>query len=192
MSGIPGVPQIEYQPIASLSTLEFWWQAPVDNGGDAIQNYTLLCSSISYSTIIGPSSFYAMVTPLVNVQDYTFELAATNTNGTGQYAAYTITQPGIHPSMPSDLTVNTLSNTSVEVLWNYTPILNESGIRYFVLTVIPSTITAEISTFQIPIYPDQRSQIVSNLSTMYYTFLIQSVSAADYSFPNISTLHLVS
>jgi len=191
MSGLPDVPQIRFSPLASLSTLEFWWQAPLNNGGALIQNYTLLCSSISYSTIIGPSSFYAKVTPLVNTQDYTFQLAASNTNGLGRYIAFTTAQPGIRPGGASNLAVNVINATTANVTWNFSTNTRESGNHYFIMTVIPSTQTAQISTFQIPIYPNQTSQLVSNLSSTYYTFLLQSINDANYAFPNLSTSQLI-
>ena len=191
MSGLPAVPQIRFNPQASLSTLEFWWQAPLDNGGALIQNYTLLCSSISYSTIIGPSSFYARVTPLVNAQNHTFQLAASNTNGRGPYIAFTTAQPGIRPTGITGLAVTQTNVSTANVSWNFTQNAQEAGNNYFVMTVIPSTQTAQLSTFQIPIYPNQRSQVVSNLSTMNYTFLVQSINDANYSFPNASTLNYI-
>lgn len=188
MSGLPAVPKIQFSPLASLSTLEFWWEAPLNNGGALIQDYTLLCSSIPFSTIIGPSSFYAKVTPLVNTQDYTFQLAASNTNGRGPYIAFTTAQPGIRPGGATNLTVNVINATTANVTWNFSTNIRESGNHYFVMTVIPSTITPQISTFQIPIYPNQTSQLVSNLSSTYYTFLLQSSNDANYSFPNLSTI----
>jgi len=191
MSGLPTVPQIRFNPQASLSTLEFWWQAPVNNGGALIQNYTLLCSSIPYSTIIGPSSFYAKVAPLVNAQDYTFQLAASNTNGLGPYIAFTTAQPGIRPAGISGLAVSQVNVSTANVTWNFTQNAQESGNHYFVMTVIPSTQTAQLSTFQVPIYPNQRSQQVTNLSSMNYTFLVQSVNDANYSFPNTSSLNYI-
>lgn len=139
MSGVPGVPKIRFQPIGSLSTLEFWWEAPANNGGALIQNYTLLCSSIPYSTVIGPSSFYAKVTPLVNSQDYTFQLAARNTNGLGPYIPFTIAQPGNSPSLPTEVTTTQINDSTVNLTWNFTPALNESANRYFIITVTPST-----------------------------------------------------
>jgi len=192
MSGVPDVPQIKFQPVASLSTLEFWWQAPLNNGGALVQNYTLLCSSISYSTIIGPSSFYAKVTPLVNSQNHTFQLAARNTNGLGPYIAFTTSQPGNPPSLPTGIATTNLNSTTVNLTWNFSQGLNESGIKYFIITVIPSTQTASMSTFQIPAYPNQRSLTVGNLSTNTYTFLVQTVNDnAGWCFPNASTLNYV-
>jgi len=191
MANVPTVPQIRFPPQASLSTLEFWWQAPLNNGGALIQDYTLLCSSIPFSTIIGPSSFYAKVTPLVNAQDYTFQLAASNTNGRGPYIAFTTAQPGIRPAVPTGLAVTQTNVSTANVTWNFTQTAQESGNNCFVMTVIPSTQTAQLSTFQIPIYANQRSQIVTNLSTMNYTFLVQAVNASNYAFPNASTLQYI-
>lgn len=192
MSGLPGVPQIQFQPTASLSTLEFWWQAPLNNGGALIQNYSLICSTIPYSTIIGPSSFYAKVNPLVNAQNYTFQLAAINTNGRGPYIAYTTAQPGTQSSVPTGLNVNQNNPSTATLSWNFSQGPTESRNRYFVVTVIPSTQSASMSTFQIPVYADQRSLTVRNLSTMNYTFLVQAVSDnASWCFPNASTLNYV-
>jgi hypothetical protein len=191
MSGLPEVPQIRFNPQASLSTLEFWWQAPLNNGGALIQNYTLLCSSISYSTVVGPSSFYAKVTPLINSQDYTFQLAAANTNGLGPYIAFTTAQPGIRPTGITNLAVSTLNATSANVVWAFNQATNESGNRYFLMSVIPSTQSAQVSSFKIGLYPNQRSALVSNLSTMNYTFLVQSINDANYSFPNASTIQYI-
>ena len=174
MSGVPGVPQIQFNPIASLSTLEFWWQAPLDNGGSLIQNYTLLCSSIPYSTIIGPSSFYGKVTPLVNSQDYTFQLAARNANGLGPYIPFTTAQPGNPPSLPTGITTNQLNISTVNLRWTFSQAPNESGIRYFIITVTPSTQTESLSSFQIAAYPNQRSQVIGNLQSTNYSFLARA------------------
>lgn len=192
MSGVPGVPKIRFQPIASLSTLEFWWEAPANNGGALIQNYTLLCSSIPYSTVIGPSSFYAKVTPLVNSQNYTFQLAARNTNGLGPYIPFTIAQPGNSPSLPTEVTTTQINDSTVNLTWNFTPALNESANRYFIITVTPSTQTSTLSSFQIGAYPNQRSLLIGNMSTHTYSFLVQSVNATpSWCHPNASTVSYV-
>jgi hypothetical protein len=193
MSNLPSVPQIRFQPIASLSTLEFWWQPPLNSGGAQILNYTLLCSSIPYSTVIGPSSFYAKVTPLVNSQDLTFQLAARNTNGLGPYIPFTIAQPGNLPSLPTDVATTQVNDSTVNLTWNFTQAVNESINRYFIISVVPSTQTSTLSSFQVAAYPNQRSLILNNMSTHTYSFIVQTVNAAaaGWCFPNASTVSYV-
>ena len=109
MATVPGVPTIRRQPVATANKLEFYWQAPQNNGGSPVSSYTLLCSSISYSTILGPQNYYAVVSSLTNQTNYTFQLAATNAVGTGAYIPFTTVQPGNPPAGPTNVQVSSLN-----------------------------------------------------------------------------------
>ena len=160
-----------------------------------ISSYTLLCSSINNtlaSTIIlgiGASSFYAKVTNLTNSVDYTFQLAANNQYGTSPYVNFQPGQPGIIPGGPSNVTASTFNNnlSTATISWSFTQNPNEGINKYFVLNGIPSTSTASISSFAIGLYPNQSSVTLGYLSTMIYTFLVQSINDSGYSYPNAST-----
>ena len=187
MATPPSIPQIRSIPLASLSTLEFWWQAPRIDGNAPIVSYSLLCSSISYSTIIGPSSFYAMVSPLINGNDYEFQLAATNTAGTSSYVPFKSSQPGILAAGVTSISVTEETNTMVNVAWSINNNLNESIIRSFVITGTPSDLS--ISSVRLAAYPNQRNIIVDNISySMPYTFYAQAVNDAGWSYPNVSSI----
>ena len=188
----PGQPRVNQRVKASLSTLEFWWLPPLSDGGFIISNYVLLCSSIPYSTIINGSTTYAKVSSLTNTQDYTFQVAAQNRIGVGPLSVFPIAQPGL-PSANglTNLTVTSDNASTATVSWSFSNNVNEATNKYFSLTIIPSSTSASISTFKMAIYGNQRSQFVSNLSTMLYTFLVQSINDAGWSYPSVSTQKLI-
>jgi len=181
---VPGPPRINARVKASLSTLEFWWSPPINDGGFYIQNYIVFCSSIPYSTITNGSTTYAKISSLTNTQDYTFQVAAVNNVGIGPLTYFPIAQPGA-PSATGVTGLSATSNNSstATVSWSFLNGVNEARNKFFCLTVIPSTSSASVSTFKLACYPDQRSQLVSNLSTMNYTFLVQAINDASYSNP---------
>jgi hypothetical protein len=189
---LPGVPRLNYRVKATSNALEFWWQAPLNDGGKAITGYNLWCSSIPYSTIIGSSTFYAKASSLTNSQDYVFQLAAINTVGTGAFTNYEIAQPGIiSQNGVTNLAVSTLSGTTANVVWAFSNGVNEARNKFFAITMYPSSPTATMSTFRVAAYANQRSAIISGLSTNFYTFLVQPINDAGWYFPNVSTLHLI-
>lgn len=185
----PGPPRVNRRVKASLSTLEFWWTPPVSDGGFIITNYILYCSSIPYSTITNSSTTYAKVSTLTNTQDYTFQVAAQNNVGIGPLSIFPIAQPGA-PSATgvTGLTATSNNASTATVSWSFSNAVNEGRNKFFSLTVIPSTTTATISTFKVALYPDQRSHFLTNLSTMNYTFLVQSINDAAYSNPTTTSL----
>jgi hypothetical protein len=189
---VPGVPRLNYRVKATLNTLEFWWQPPINDGGRIITGYNLLCSSIPYSTIINGSTFYAKVSSLTNSTDYVFQLAAINAIGTGPFTSYQYAQPGISSQTGiSNLTVASNSPTTAMVSWAFSNGINEATNKYFAITVYPSSPTATMSTFRVAAYPNQRSALISGLSTNYYTFLVQPINDSGWYFPNVSTLTLI-
>jgi len=119
MSTIPTVPQIKLNPVASNNALNFYWTPPANDGGRAVSSYTLLCSSIPYSTSINAASTYCKVTGLTNTQDYTFQLCATNAIGNSPYVPFYIAQPGIFPGGPTSIGVSTVNSTTANVVWAF-------------------------------------------------------------------------
>jgi hypothetical protein len=89
------------------------------------------------------------------------------------------------------LAVSTINGTTANVVWAFSNGANEATNKYFALSLYPSSTSASMSSFKIPVYANQRSYYFTNLSTMYYTFLVQSINDAGYSLPNVSTLQLV-
>ena len=188
MSTVPFAPQLQLNPVASNGALNFYWTKPND-GGSPISSYNLICSSISYTTSINVTSTYCKVTGLTNTQDYTFQLAATNAVGTGPYNPFYIAQPGVFPGGPTSIGVSTINSTTANVVWAFSTNTNEGRNKHFVITVVPSTITSTLSSYFIPVYQDQRSQLISNLSTPHvYTIIVQSVTDNEWSYPSLSSI----
>jgi len=188
MSTVPFPPIIKLNPVASNGALNFYWTQP-DDGGSRISSYNLICSSISYATSINVTSTYCRVSGLTNGQDHTFQLAATNVVGQGPYAPFYIAQPGVFPGGPRNIGVSTINSTTANVVWAFSTNTNEGQNKYFIVTVVPSTITSTLSSFFIPVYQDQRSQLISNLSTPHvYTIIVQSVSDNEWSYPSLSSI----
>jgi hypothetical protein len=188
---LPGLPVLNYRVLASANTLEFWWQPPINDGGKQINKYTLLCSSIPYSTVFHLSTFHAKVSSLTNSQNYTFQIAASNSIGTGPFNPYPIVQPGNRSAGVTNLAVSTINETTVNVVWSFSNKENEGTNKFFAISVYPSTSSASVSSFMIAAYADQRSQLITNLSTMYYNFVVQSINDAGYSLANVSSFHLI-
>lgn len=186
MATVPGVPTIRRNPLASANKLEFYWQAPTVNGGSPVSSYTLLCSSISYSTILGPQNFYAVVSSLTNQTDYTFQLAATNAIGTGAYVPFTTVQPGNPSAGPTNVQISSLNLSTALITWNFSTNTNESNITWFKVAMIPQP--QAHSTIKIAVYPNQRSTIITNISSYTnYNFQVQAISPAGYDVANALT-----
>lgn len=190
MATVPGVPTIRRNPVASANKLEFYWQAPQNNGNSPINSYTLLCSSISYSTILGPQNFYAVVSSLTNQTNYTFQLAATNAIGTGAYVPFTTVQPGNPSAGPSNVQVSSLNLSTAIITWNFSTNTNESNITWFKVAMIPQP--EAHSTIRLAVYPTQRSTIITNISSYTnYNFQVQAISPAGYDAANALTSSIV-
>jgi len=186
MSTVPSTPLLRLNPIASYNALTFYWLAPAS--GPAVSSYSLICSSISYSTIINAQSTYCQINNLVDSQDYTFQLAAKNSAGSSPYVPFYTAQPGITPAGPTDLAVSTINQSTINVVWSFTTNADEGKNNFFIVSLIQSTNISNLSTYYIPTYPNQRSQLISNLvAPSKYTCLVQSLSDAGWSPPIIST-----
>lgn len=190
MATVPGVPTIRRHPVASANKLEFYWQDPIVNGGSPVSSYTLLCSSISYSTILGAQNYYAVISSLTNQTDYTFQLAATNTIGTGPYIPFTTVQPGNPSSGPTNVQVSAINMSTALVTWNFSTNANESNIEWFKVAMMPQP--QSHSTIRLAVYPNQTSTIITNISSYTnYNFHVQAISPAGYDKANAVTSTII-
>ena len=182
MSTIPSAPRLQLNPVASNGALNFYWLAPVTDGGSRVSSYTLLCSSISYSTSINAASTYCQVSGLTNTQNYTFQLAANNAVGRSSYAPFIIAQPGNVPGGPRNFALSSLNTSTVNLVWSFSTNTNEGLNNYFVVKVEPQSST--ISSYYQGIYQDQRSYQITDLPSSFYNFKIYSVNDAGWSIDN--------
>jgi hypothetical protein len=188
---VPEQPLIRLNPVASPNALSFYWSSPQNLGPSPILGYTLMCSSINFSQSFTSNASYTQVSSLTNSFDYVFQLAAQNSYGLGQYATFLSAQPGNQSAGVTNLAVSTINETTANVVWSFSNNINEATNKYFTISVYPSTSSASVSSFMISLYEDQRSKLITNLSTMYYNFVVQSINDAGYSFPNVSSLQLI-
>ena len=178
----PSIPIIQPQTWASLSSITFYWAPPSTIGGSVITNYTLLCSSIPYSTVVGPSTYNVQISSLTNNVDYVFQIAASNSTGTSPYARFNLAQAGAPAVGASSVTVSTVDVSTVNVNWSYSTNANEAKAQFFGISILPSTGTT--STLIAVAYANERNKYITNLSTNNYTFLVQAISNAGWAFPN--------
>jgi titin len=109
---------------ASDTAVGLRWQAPADNGGSAIVDYTVgykLAGSDNWTTVrIGSDALSYTVTGLVNGQGYEFVVAAVNAIGQGPWSATAAATPqaGLNrvPSQPLSLQA-TAGNGEVGLSW---------------------------------------------------------------------------
>ena len=195
----PNPPAIQRRVLSSNSTLEFWWGPPANSNNDEIANYILRCdpmpnSTSGFSTVVGPNNYYAKIENLRNREIYRFEIAAYSqlSEQVSDYVPFYFAQPGVAPAGPLSIQVSTLNHnlSTAFIDWTFAAqAANEAPNQYFVLTIVPSTISTNYSTKTVGLYPNMSSIMVPDLtSSMIYNFIIQSVNNANYSFPNVSTL----
>jgi hypothetical protein len=182
----PSEPKIQIQPWASLSSLTFYWAPPLSEGSAPVTNYIITCSSINYGVILNERTFNFTVPDLTNDNDYQFQLAAFNFYGRGPYATFNTGQPGILSESTICTGATADSSSSATVTWTYTQNPTECRAQYFIVSAVAST--PALSTTQYVAYPDQREYHVSNLQEDQYTFLVNAVNTAGWSYPSSSEM----
>ena len=92
---VPGAPQNVGAQAGTADALVSW-SAPASNGGSAVTGYTVTPyagSTAGTPVQAGPSATAARMTGLTNGTSYTFQITATNANGTGQAATSNAVTP---------------------------------------------------------------------------------------------------
>jgi hypothetical protein len=189
---IPGPPTLgpgAIRPDAKDSTLEFWWEEPPAQMPPAtVNSYTLSCSSISFSQTVDSSIYYLKVSSLTNNIDYSFQIVATNENGSNGNPAYFRTvRPGFVPNPVISPTVTVISTSAVQVSWTGpTPDSSIPSTGWFVVESISSS--PSDSVLRVNTYGYESSIIVSSLNTgSQYAFNVYAVNDPGYSLA-ISTI----
>jgi hypothetical protein len=128
----PSPPQIKSQPLSRSNILFFYWNAPAQPNG-TIQSYTITCIYASNGSIPSPnfiiintglksSGNTAPFTNLTNNVDYTFQITATNENGTSTPATFRTFRPGFgKPNPPSTASASYTSSDCDKAIVSWTP-----------------------------------------------------------------------
>ena len=121
---VPGTPTSVILEVSSSTELRVQWNAPDDNGGDTITEYTieydtssdfLTASSVSFTAVSGGSPFFKVISGLDQGVDYYVRVSAVNSQGTGDSQASTPTylNPHEEPSAPTNVVLATTSDSMI-------------------------------------------------------------------------------
>jgi len=93
--------------VAGYQTIDLTWTAPVDNGGFAIVNYSLVRDDGTDVVLIGSTGNDTLFsdTDVVNGVSYEYRVRAENSLGLGPCSDSVIMTPGSVPSAPINLTI---------------------------------------------------------------------------------------
>jgi hypothetical protein len=189
---VPSKPTFQFgsiRPVASVSTLQFFW-GPPESG--PVTNYILECPAISYSNVLSPTVFTYTLNGLSDGTDLTFTISASNENGVGPAATYRTVQPGPRISVPPEsMLVSQNSDTTNTVTWSQ----NNSNVKRYVITPLSSdsndTYTSYSNTPPSAAYGryGKRSQTNYNSNVTFtgltasnsYGFKVQAVNDSGYS-----------
>lgn len=176
----PSEPQIVPRPRAFDQSLQFWWAAPLSDGGSPITGYVLECAAIAYSEAIVDTSGMYIVTGLTNGTDYTFTIYATNTNGNGAVATFRTVQPCTQIGAPTAVSVSIVSTMSTAtVSWTNPTSLGGGTHRYNNARAVPQDLTSPIIQ---GLLPTTTSGTVSGLDPYKaYRFQARSFNDAGWS-----------
>ena len=174
----PEQPQVQLNPVASLSSLSFYWGPPSTIGPNLITGYQLICSSINFVQNFTSTACYAQVSSLTNTTDLVFQLAAKNINGTGPFTPFLSAEPGTANAGVGVVTASTVNFNTALVQWSFSTNQNEGLPNGFAVSAFAST----FSTLVYTAYPNESSIVISNLAggIIDYRFSVLPVNDAGW------------
>lgn len=191
MSTVPSQPNIFIRPDAGDQILQFFWSPPDSDGGSAITSYVLTDGTITQTL---PSNFgYYRLGGLINGQNYSFTLAASNAIGLGLAASFRTVQPGTIPDAPTNLSTASAGGSSYQISWTNAVNTGGASLLGTVLTAIP------VDSNDQPDYANSnafirqsvdkslQSAIIPLTSSYNYKVLVQNVNDPGYSPPLLFT-----
>lgn len=185
----PSAPKIFIRPDAvAPNQLDFYWGSPTSDGGSAITSYILQMTSPStFTKTISPSADQTSVYDLVDGTQYSFTLAASNTNGIGTAAAFRSVYVGSPPGIIGDVGVIPVNPTLHQVSWTrtfgdgYAPTIYHA-IHSYPADTNGNPIYGSPSTIVTPAFGNQFTAQIRNLnSSIAYVHLPQAINDPGYS-----------
>jgi hypothetical protein len=180
---VPSAPNIYIRPRALIDSVFLYWRPPTELGGSAIINYTVTCTEASYSQTFPESVNRITVSSLSSGIDYTFQITATNSTGTGPAAVFRTVQVGLPPAGAQNVVATATTNTSATVNWNFSTNSGEAPTNWFVLSAIPSTVGAAPVVKKSAYGYELQRQIYNLTSGITYQILVQAVNDVGYAPP---------
>ena len=188
---VPSEPQIFIRPDATDKSLQFFWSAPLSDGGSPITQYILTDGTITSN--LPPESQYLRIYGLTNGTTYSFYLLASNANGTSPAANFRSVQPGFIPSIATNLSSIYQFNDVYKISWNNssnlgqnTRLLNSlvTGYPYLSDGVTLNTTSTNLMVQRTLIggQANQYQECFLNLSTnLTYNVKVECINDAGYS-----------
>ncbi len=197
---VPTIPLIQKRPDVNDKQLEFWWSAPVSDGGAPITSYILSDTGNSLSYTLPVTDYYNL-TGLTNGTTYSFTLAASNANGLGETAFFTPVQPGIEPGPPSLVSATAVGSNGYQLVFtNPSDLGSNTRLLGTLLTGIPLDANSNLSTnSSLYIYRSLEGGLSGALQTAFitltnqfnYRILLEAVNDPGYSLTKVYTSTLV-
>ena len=197
---VPTIPLIQKRPDVNNQQLEFFWSAPLSDGGSPITSYYLSDGTNNYTL---PVTDYYNLTGLTNGTTYSFTLAASNANGLGEASYFTPVQPGIEPGPPTLVSTINAGNYNYQIVFqNNSNIGSNTRLLGTLLTAIPLDANSNLSTnSSLYIYssvPDgfasaQQIGFLTLNSNYNFQIRLESINDPGYSLTKVftSTLFLI-
>ena len=164
------------RPYCTNGSLQFYWTAPISDGGSPIRGYILReISPGTSSTTLGETIFSTRITSLTNGTEYSYEIAAFNDNGTGPYSQFRIVQPGNKPGPVYTLEA-TINSNIITLIW--TPPTTDGGatVKWYVIKGYNSLSGTMVVNNSVPGYTTEK--IYYGLGVDYF---INAVNDPGYS-----------
>ena len=167
-------------PLATNSTIQFFWNSPLNDGGSPILGYQLYCPTPSITINTDSNTYTIIQSGLTNGTEYQFQIQASNANGLGSPSYFMSVQPGFESGPPSTMAASMISPTSALVQW--TPTLNngEATVKWYVITSESTNPADPVIALGANGYDRTRTVDTLN-SNSIYSFLVQSVNDPGYS-----------
>jgi hypothetical protein len=167
------------RPRVTHQAIEFWWQAPADDGGTPITSYILTDQNLS-TTILSSTVVRHRISGLTDGVPYSYTIAAQNEAGTGQAAAFRTVEPGFEADPPQNPTATAGPAGTATVTWDATVSDGGSTIGWYV--IVSSSSNPSDPVLKMSARGVDRSILVENLTSgSQYTFTIYAVNDIRYS-----------
>jgi hypothetical protein len=147
----PGTPTIDSVTALSSSSVEVHFNPPADSGTSAIQSYTLVASNGSSQDFVATSGSPVVYSGLTADTDYTFQIAATNLDGTSDLStpsptAHTLEgPPATVPDAPTIGAIHKITDTSFSIDFIAPTSDGGSPINSYIATSTPGGFTGTIA-----------------------------------------------
>jgi len=176
-SGITN-PRPYVRPAVYRGAVNMWWQPPLNTGGYDISGYTITTLDTPFTPLsVSAASTQVYVVGLKDGATYTFQIAATNTNGeTSQAVSFRTVRPGAKTSAPLRATAAMAGNGTTTLNWDPPYVGGNLG---YAVVLVPATGT----TIKRSAGPAQSSIVIAADPTKTYACSVNSVNDSGWSVP---------